>query len=116
MGMKKNAVAIGLWIELLAVACICFALGLGAGSVLSQPVSDSILSEITRVPDTRASTLADRLNENGGAGTEKIGVAVSGVTAVEILALTVAIVTAAGFISVSRITRSEPVKILMERD
>ncbi|MFD0717360.1 FtsX-like permease family protein [Paenibacillus sp. GCM10027626] len=43
MGMKKAEVAIGLWFEILTITCFCLVIGLGVGTVATQPVSDMLL-------------------------------------------------------------------------
>jgi putative ABC transport system permease protein len=116
MGMKKKKVAFGLWAEIIVITCICFILGMGAGTMLSQPVSDSIMAGQAQSADTGSTSLADRLN-----GTEEveqpqtIDISVSGVTVFQILGVSLLLASIAGVISVSRITKSEPIKILMER-
>ena len=94
MGMKKKKVALGLWIEIIAVTCICFIVGMGAGTVLSQPVSDILLA--------------------GSA--VNIKVATDGITALEIFGISILLASVAGAVSISRITKYEPIKILMERN
>jgi len=116
MGMKKKKVALTLWTEIIAITCICFALGMGAGAVLSQPVSDAIMVGQAESSDTGSTSLADRLNPTDTNHSETINVSVSGVTALEIFGIAILLASIAGVISVSRITKSEPIKILMERN
>ena len=122
MGMKKKHVAIVLWIEIIAIACICFTFGIFAGTALSQPVSDSMLTwqEQTSASAVQSTSLADRMNGPGDSGgeeeTAKIDISVSGSTALEIFIITILLASVAGIILVSRITKSEPIKILMERN
>jgi len=118
MGMKKKKVALGLWVEIIAITCICFALGMGVGSLLSQPVSDTIMTGQAQSSAAGSTSLADRLNEANGVTDEtvKINVSVNAVTALEIFAISILLASIAGIISVSRITKSEPIKILMERN
>jgi len=96
MGMKKKKVALGLWVEIFAITCICFVLGMSAGIMLSQPVSNMILAGQT-----------DSINVN---------VSVSVLTAIQILGVSTFLASIAGVISISRITKCEPIKILMERN
>jgi len=96
MGMKKRKVALGMWIEILAITCMCFVLGMGAGAMLSQPISDLILAE-----------QANSINVN---------VSVNILTAMQILGVSLLLASIAGIISISRITKCEPIKILMERN
>jgi len=93
MGMKKKKVVFGLWIETLTITCICFVLGMGVGTMLSQPVSDIIL-----------------------VGQADINVSISVLTVMQILGVSLLLASIAGIISVSRITKCEPIKILMERN
>ena len=96
MGMKKSKVALSLWIEMLAITCICFALGIGVGTMLSQPVTNMILA--------------------GQAGSINVNVSVNTLTAMQILGVSVLLASIAGIISISRITKYEPLKILVERN
>jgi len=114
MGMKKEKVALGLWTEAIVITCACFILGMGAGSALSQPVSDAILTG--QASDTGSTSLADRLNGMEKEQAVKIDVSVNTVTALELLAISILLASIAGVMSVSRITKCEPIKILMERN
>ena len=118
MGMKKKKVALGLWAEIIAVTCICFVIGMGTGAMLSQPVSDALVAGQTQSTDIGGTTLSDRLKEASGEENEpeNISVSVNGITALEIFAVSILLASIAGIISVSRITKYEPIKILMERN
>jgi len=118
MGMKKKKVALGLWSEIIAITCICFMLGMGVGTLLSQPISDAIMMGQTQESTAGSTSLVDRLNEANGVTDEntKIDISVNAVTALEIFAISILLASIAGIISVSRITKSEPIKILMERN
>jgi len=96
MGMEKREVALGLWVEIFTITCICFTLGMGVGIMLSQPVSDMILAGQT-----------DAVNVN---------VSVSALTAMQILGVSVLLASIAGIISIGWIAKCEPIKILMERN
>jgi putative ABC transport system permease protein len=118
MGMKKNTVALGLWTEIIAMTCLCFVIGMGAGTLLSQPVSDALMSGQTPLASASGSTLADRLGaaaETAGQ-IDQVSISVDAVTALEIFAISLLLASIAGIISVSRITKYEPIKILMERN
>ena len=112
--MKKKKIAMGLWTEIIVITCICFALGICAGTMLSQPVSDTITTEQTQSADTGSTSLADRLSGVDNSAPEKIDITVSGFTALQIFGISVLLASIAGIISVSRITKCEPIKILME--
>ena len=114
MGMKKKKVALGLWTEIIVITCICFLLGMGAGSMLSQPISDAIMTGQEQSADTGSTSLADRLNATDAKEAEKINVSVNAVTALEIFGISILLASISGVISVSRITKCEPIKILMQ--
>ena len=116
MGMKKKKVALGLWVEVIVITCICFALGMGLGTALSQPVSDAIMTGQAESADVGSTSLADRLNGTDTGQAETISVSVDAVTAIEIFVISILLASIAGVISVSRITKCEPIKILMERN
>jgi putative ABC transport system permease protein len=95
MGMKKNKLALGLWVEIIALTCICFVLGMIVGGLLSQPISDTLLA---------------------GQQVASVNISVSPQTALQIFGVAILLASIAGIISVSRITKYEPIKILMERN
>jgi len=116
MGMKKQKVALSLWTEIAVITCICFVLGLGLGAVLSQPVSDAILAG--QSGGTGVTTLADRLSEANSATlptTTAVDISINATTALQIFGISILLASVAGIVSISRITKSEPIKILMER-
>jgi len=118
MGMKKKKVALGLWTEIIAITCICFVLGMGAGSLLSQPVSDAIMTGQARSSAAGSTSLADRIKEASGVTDDNsnVDISLSAVTALEIFAISILLASISGIISVSQITRSEPITILMQRN
>jgi len=116
MGMKKNKVALGLWTEVIVITCICFVLGLGMGSALSQPISDAIITGQAQSTGTGSTSLADRLNASEAEESKKIDVSVSAITSLEIFGIAIILASFTGIISVSRITKYEPIKILMQRN
>ena len=77
-----------------------FVIGMGAGTALSQPVSDMLL--------------AGQMQSSGAV--DSIKVAVDGIIALEIFGISILLASVAGAISISRITKYEPIKILMERN
>ena len=120
MGMKKKNVAIGLWAELIAITCLCFALGMGAGAVLTQPVSDMLLAGQTQYSTGGGSTtLAERLGETTGQdgnNQAKADVSMDASTVLEIFGLAIGLASVAGVVSVGRITKYEPIRILTRRE
>ena len=97
MGMKKNKLALGLWVEIIAVTCICFLFGMAAGGLLSQPISDALLA-------------------SQNAADVSLRISLSPLTALQIFGVAILLASIAGVIAVSRITKYEPIKILMERN
>ena len=93
MGMKKRKVAFCLWIEVITITCICYVCGMLAGTLLAQPVSNALWT-----------------------GDGQISISLSGITILTIFGVSVLLATIAGAVSVSRITKYEPIKILMERN
>ena len=93
MGMKKNKVALCLWVETIAITFACFVFGLIVGTALANPVSNALWT-----------------------GEGQISIALNGITALQILGVSLLLATIAGAVSVSRITKYEPIKILMERN
>jgi len=109
MGMKKKQVALGLWAELIVITCICFVIGMVAGTALSQPVSDTLLAR-------QVQSASSSSTEANAKPLENIKVSVDGVTALEIFGISILLASVAGVVSISRITKYEPIKILMERN
>ena len=93
MGMKKNKVSLCLWIETIVITFVCFVLGIVVGTILATPVSNALWT-----------------------GDGQISIALNGVTALQILGVSLLLATIAGAVSVSRITKYEPIKILMDRN
>jgi putative ABC transport system permease protein len=91
---------------------------MGVGSVLSQPISDAILVGQTQTNGSGATTLADRIAGTDGATqqqTTAVDISINTFTAMQIFGISILLASIAGMVSVSKITKSEPIKILMER-
>jgi putative ABC transport system permease protein len=146
MGMKKRKVALGLWTELLAITTICLVLGIGAGSLVAQPISDALLaSQIENITPHDAVSNGGGMGGlfgGGGAGAmggmmgmrgQMLGMGMGGVsidaeplseldvslgalTIMQIIGISLFLATLAGLVSITRITKYEPMKILMERN
>jgi putative ABC transport system permease protein len=116
MGMKKNKVVLMICTEIITITCICFMIGIGAGAALSQPVSDALMASQTQSSSRGSTTLAGRLGETDEAAVRfnHIDVSLDSVTAWEIFGISILLASIAGAISVSQITKCEPIKILME--
>jgi len=127
MGMKKHKVALGLWAEMLIITCLCLVIGLGIGTLISQPVTNALLAR-----QIEAASAANQMPNYGGAiiagGMSGMGAAPSNVqplseinitlgfdTILQIIGIALLLATFAAFVAISRITKYEPIKILMER-
>ena len=93
MGMKKKNVALGLWFETILITCICLIFGMILGNALATPVSNMLWS-----------------------GEGHINISLNWITAVQVFGVSLLLATISGTVSVSRITKYEPIKILMERN
>jgi len=93
IGMKKKKVALCLWVETVAITCICFVFGIIVGTILASPVSNALWT-----------------------GDGQINITLNIITALQIFGVSLLLATIAGTVSVSRITKYEPIKILMERN
>jgi len=124
MGMKKVKVALGLWYEMVFITIFCLIIGIGAGSLIAQPVSNSLLS--------RQIENAQRIQEMGGgffsvqigetsrtiddSPIDEINVLLGIDTMLQITFISLILASVAGLAAISRITKYEPIKILMERN
>jgi putative ABC transport system permease protein len=93
MGLRKKKVALCLWVETIAITFICFVVGIFAGTALATPVSNALWT-----------------------GDGQISIGLDAITILQILGVSILLASVAGAVSVSRITKYEPIKILMERD
>ncbi|MCL2604842.1 MAG: ABC transporter permease [Defluviitaleaceae bacterium] len=145
MGMKKKKLALGLLTEMFAMTAACLALGLLAGSVAAQPVSDRLLaSQLESIAAEEAKPgnaapggmmgmfggginivgggMSGRFGQLTGANTpeavplSELDVSLGVRPILEIAAISLLLAALAGAVSVIRITRYEPMKILMERN
>ena len=129
MGMKKGKVALGLWTEVVALTCICLLLGLTIGSIAAQPVSDILLQAQVAEADSQTPAGSGGPQTIRAMGGMRIGGSFSeakpldemdvslGLAALgQITLVAVFLSSLAGIVSISRITKYEPIKILMERN
>jgi putative ABC transport system permease protein len=93
MGMKKNKVSLCLWIETITITVMCFVVGVIIGTVLATPVSNASWT-----------------------GDGQLNIGLEAMTIIQILGVSILLASIAGSVSVSRITKYEPIKILMERN
>ena len=131
MGMKKAAIAKGFLTETIILTALCVVVGLGVGSAAAQPVSDALLA-------VQLESLPDQSDEGfggfGGGGARIISTAggtqqsatpdpidaldiqLSGSTIFEIVGISLVLSMIASGVSLGKITKYEPIKILMERN
>ena len=124
MGMKKSKVALGLWFEMIAITCVCLCLGLLIGSLVAQPISNMLLTGQIEAANAKGgfpagaipSTDASSLLANTLSTLEELDVSLSANTIFEIIAIALGLASVAGLAAISKITKYEPIKILMERN
>ena len=124
IGMKKGKVAIGLISESLIITIICLVIGIGAGSVLSQPVSNSLLQKQIEAQKSTNNTTGQGgmsfsvANPTGSSSEDtisEIDVTLNGKAILEVTGVALLIVLVSSVVGVSYITKYEPRKILTER-
>jgi len=130
MGMKKREVALGLWTEMLIITVVCLVLGLTVGTVVAQPISDTLLAaqieNITPIEEVTQQGgmlggLGGRLSQITGGNQasaeplSELDVSLGATTILQIIGISLLLATVAGVVSTLRITKYEPIKILMER-
>lgn len=126
MGMKKSKVAFGLWTEMLMITCICLAFGLGAGQLAAQPITNTLLASqieaVEAAESAQSGTGAMMMRpmmfsaSSDAEPLSHIDVSLSLETTLQIMGIALLLASLAGLASVIRITKYEPIKILMERN
>lgn len=124
IGMKKGKVAVGLIYESLIITAICLVIGIGAGSVLSQPVSNSLLQkQIEAQKNSNDATgqggmifsVAAPMGSASEETISEIDVTLNVKAILEVTGVALLIVLVSSVVGVSYITKYEPRKILTER-
>ena len=124
MGMKKSKVALGLWFEMIAITSICLCIGLAIGTLIAQPISDMLLSgQVDMLQATEglpAGVIASADSSSLLAGSlttlEELDISLSMDTILEIVFIALLLASISGLTAISKITKYEPIKILMERN
>ena len=134
MGMKKRKVALGLMTEMLAITIVCLSLGLTVGTIVAQPISDTLLAaQIENITPGETvdsgfmggmfgGNMGGRFAQMMGASSQtaeplsELDVSLGARTVAEIIGVSLLLATLAGGVSILRITKYEPMKILMERN
>ena len=130
MGMKKHKVALGFWSEMLIITAICLCFGFGVGAMAAQPVSNTLLSgqvESAKAAEQQDSQQGgDRVIMYGSGSTlgggneltplEDVNVSIGYKTILEIAGIALLLASLASVVAIGKVTRYEPIKILMERN
>lgn len=126
MGMKKHKVALGLWSEMLIITCLCLVLGLGIGTLVAQPVTNTLLAQQIEAAEAAASTsgFGGGMMMMGSAASpdtvatplSEINISLGMKTTLQIIGISLLLASFAALSAISRITKYEPIKILMERN
>lgn len=127
MGMKKYKVAIGLWSEMLIITCLCLVLGLTAGTLIAQPVTNVLLehqieasltanSQGAPVGGMMMGSMSNPSTNSNAKPLENIDISLGIYTMLEIMGISLLLASLAAFVSIIKITKYEPIKILMERN
>jgi putative ABC transport system permease protein len=127
MGMDRGKVAFGILSESVIIAVLCLAVGIGAGSLVAQPIANSILDGRVAVSETEESPMAGRALFAGGQaqigdGSEgyvpesEIEVSLNMDVIIQMIIVTLSLAAISGVIGVIIITQYEPLKILRERN
>lgn len=126
MGMKKGKVAAGLISEALMITAVCLVVGLAIGSALSQPTANTILqNQIEAAEQAKAASGPGKILMVGGQSNmsnvttppiSQIDVGLGMDTLLQIALIALLLAAVSSVMSISRITKYEPIKILMERN
>ncbi|WP_291566122.1 MULTISPECIES: ABC transporter permease [unclassified Clostridium] len=127
MGMKKGKVALGLWAEMLIITCICLVIGISSGTVAAQPVANILLDNqivAAELAESKASEGGPKMTIVGGKQAkttnveplDNMDVSLGLNTIGEIIAISLLLASVSGIVSIGKITKYEPIKILMERN
>ena len=127
MGMERGKVAFGFLSEAIMISLLSLAIGLGAGTVMAQPVASSILEGNVAAAEAESEGQGNKAIFVGGQSQigdgsagyvpeSEIQVSLSANVLFQIIALTLSLAALSGIIGVIAITRYEPLKILRERN
>jgi len=122
MGMKKAKVALGLWYEMVFITALCLIIGIGAGLLIAQPVSDSLLSQqienAQRIQEMDGGFFSVQIGETARAiddsPIDEMSVFLGTDTVLQITFISLLLASAAGLVAIFKITKYEPIKILRQ--
>lgn len=122
IGMKKGKVALGLMLEAMIITAICLIMGITAGSLVAQPVSNSLLEKQIEVQKEIGDNSNQAFMVVGGQSTisneetiSKIDVSLDGKALAGVTGVALLVVLLSSIVGVTYITKYEPRKILTER-
>lgn len=109
------------------ITCVCLAVGLGVGSLSAQPVTNALLANQIELAEEAANQLPSGGNmmmmapqsSFPSADVEPLSsldLSLNMNSALQIIGIALLLVSLASLLSISRITKYEPIKILMERN
>lgn len=124
MGMKKLKVAVMLVTETIMITALCLGAGLGIGSVISQPVADTLIAAQAEATQNNPQTggqpgFNGSISFGGDSGAEpltEIEVSLSPTAALQIASVALLLALLSSAAGVIFITKYEPMKILSERN
>lgn len=126
MGMKKMKVVLGLWFETLAITIACLIFGLGIGPLIAQPVTNAMLEnqiataqqsqQKASIPSSKEPALLGTPQRDTVKALSELDVSLDIETILEIIVIALVLSSFAGIVATCKITKYEPIKILMERN
>lgn len=123
MGMKKMKVALGLIYELLAVTFAAMILAVGIGAMVSQPISDGLLASQVQAASEAAQKAMGNMGgmaiigpQSDAEAISQLAVGINPIVLFEICGIAILLAALSGAVSLSYITKYEPIKILTERN
>ena len=129
MGMEKVKIAAGILAEAVILSAMCLTIGLGIGSVVSQPIADGILSGQVEIAAAETKAKSEDLKFKVMAGKTQLVSGLHGYTPIseirvaldanamtQIVFIALALAALSGMIGIAVITKYEPLKILRERN
>lgn len=122
MGLEKVKVALGLLSEMVVITALCLVLGLGVGSVVSQPVANSMLSNQIELAENNqnnggmlfAAPIGGNANEQKPLSELQVNLNINAI--IQIVLISFALAGVSSIVGILYITKYEPMKILSERN
>ena len=133
MGMKKSRVALGLLSEMVMITLVCLVVGLGAGAVIAQPVSDMLLdNQLQQIEAEPQSEMFGGMgrgiriagggmmrsfmgNDTQAEALQSMDVSMSAASIGQIILVSLMLALISSIAGIAHVTKYEPIKILSER-